>query len=155
MAVYNFSTKSYDKECKLEAGKVYKVSTNSELLNEVFNTHYKGYAKNTWRYSPNAFAWMVRIDGKKRSNGVTYSWLDKEIILQQCDTDKKGDEGDSPALDEPDDYRLVFEIADINSAVINRKYVFKGVFLLDRKVSTPQYMVFKKVYDVFSYSPLK
>lgn len=129
---------------KLKAGDVFRADTNAEFLNEVFGTNYKAWMKGTWRYSKSAFAWFVRIDGKSRNEFVN-TWLNQDTILQRYIGTEDLWDGEPLKLDAENDYRLVFEIIDKP----NRKYVFQGVFLMDRNDSTPKQMIFKKVSDIF------
>lgn len=129
---------------KLKAGDVFCVNTHAKLLNEVFETNYKTWRKSTWRYSKNAFAWIIHIDGKPRDNFIN-NWLNKDVILQQYIGTDDIWNGNHLQLDAPNDYRLVFEIIDAST----RKYIFQGVYLMDRNNSKPKAMIFKKVSNVF------
>ena len=133
-----------DKAPKFTVGDTYRLNTHAEFLNEVFGTNLRAFMRCCWRYKSNAFVWFVRIDGKER-NKFTNSWLNKDTIIQRYVGNEGLFDGKPLLLDAPNDYRLVFEIYD--GAI--RKYVFKGVFLMDRKKSKETEMIFKKVYDCY------
>lgn len=140
-----YSTPKYnDNTPKFTVGDTYRLNTHAEFLNEVFGTNYKAWMKCTWRYKRNAFVWFVRIDGGDR-NEFTNSWLNKDTIMQRYVGTERLYGGNPLQLDAPNDYRLVFEIYD--GAI--RKYVFKGVFLMDRKKSKETEMIFNKVSDCY------
>ena len=128
----------------LKTGNTFLVNTHAELLNEVFGTNYQKYMKASWRCSKNAFAWIVRIDGKERSNFAN-TWLNEDTILQHYLGTNNMFDGKPLELDAPNDHRLVFEVIDS----WRRKYIFKGVFLLNRDKSTPRDMIFQRVSDTF------
>lgn len=100
--------------------------------------------KSIWRHSKTAFAWLIRIDGKPRNNFIN-TWLNKDVISQRYIGTDNVWNGNPLNLDAPNDYRLVFEVID----TLNRKYIFRGVYLMDRDNSKPDKMFFKKVSDVF------
>lgn len=129
-------------EPKFKAGDVFRVNTNAEFLNEAFGTSYKVWRKSYLRYPNNAFlVWFVCIDGKQR-NGFSNTWLNQDAILQSYEGTESLLSGEPFSLDMP---RLVFEKFD----GLIKKYVFKGVFIADRNISTPKKIILKKVSDNF------
>lgn len=129
---------------ELKNGDVFYANTHAELVNKIFGKHYKKLMKCAWRYSKTAFAWMVYIDGKSR-RGFANTWLDKDTILQKYVGSENIWNGAPLNFDAPNDRRLVFEIVGTS----NRKYIFRGAFLMDRNNKDPKYMVFHRVAENF------
>ena len=129
---------------ELKNGDVFYANTHAELLNKIFGTHYKAWMKSVWRYSKTAFAWLIHIDGKSR-NHFANTWLNKDTILQKYVGTDNIWNGEPLNFDAPGDHRLVFEMV----GTWNRKYIFRGVFLMDRNSSTPRDMVFHRISDNF------
>ncbi len=134
----------------------WKVSSHTKFLNAVFGTNYSEnytYRKSSFEYSENTIAWFVRFDGKER-NGFINSWVDKNDIKQTYVGETGLFDGKPLNLKSELDYRLVFEIIDKPL----RKYIFNGLYKLDRYISTQQYnkdgdpryeLVFRKISDIF------
>lgn len=129
---------------KLKLWQVCKAKTHFEFLNKTFGTDFIFYRKNYWWYNQKIMVWFPRIDGKIKDN-FKNTFLDKSTILQTYCGETELFDGRPLTLDPSGTFRLIFEVVDNP----NRKYIFQGVYVLDRDISTPKEMVFKKVSDIF------
>lgn len=141
----------------LKLWEYWEANTHTKFLNEVFGTNFNKnfiFMKGWFKYSEDTIVWFGYLDGKARNEFIN-TYVNKDTIKQKYvgKTDKY--DGKQLNLSHEYDYRLVFEIVNMPSS---RRYIFNGLYKLDRVNSTPQFdkdkepsyeLVFKKVSDVF------
>ncbi len=126
---------------KLKSGFVINCSTNSELLNYLFNKEYNGYMKYTYNsIDMSCILWMISLDGKTSVAGFRNYWLENNIIEEYV-----GDLENKPSNfynDKTIKPRYVFEKIIDND---KKYFVFKGIYQIDIPNSSDTRRVLKKV----------
>ena len=103
--------------------------THAEFLNNVFGTNYKQWMKSVWEYDIDTIVWMVRFD-KETRDGWRNSFINKNELLEEnlILTRKKYDR--TPLQKHLGLRRIVIAI---DESGYRRKYIFKGVFVLNEE----------------------
>lgn len=105
----------------MRRGDVIRVSTNAELLNYVFGTHYKAWMKSVYDYG-SSWVWMIHLDGVVRNGwrNLKYSDCIKEENLSK------------------NTYGLRTNVGPLKRIVFSKHsgyFVFEGVYEYDRQRS--------------------
>lgn len=103
--------------------------THAEFLNNVFGTNYKQWMKSVWEYDIDTIVWMVRFD-KETRDGWRNSFINENELLEEnlILTRKKYD--GTPLQEHLGLRRIVIAI---DESGYRRKYIFKGVFVLNEE----------------------
>lgn len=103
--------------------------THAEFLNNVFGTNYKQWMKSVWEYDIDTIVWMVRFD-KETRDGWRNSFINENELLEEnlILTRKKYD--GAPLQKHLGLRRIVIAI---DESEYRRKYIFKGVFVLNEE----------------------
>lgn len=103
--------------------------THAEFLNNVFGTNYKQWMKSVWEYDIDTIVWMVRFD-KETRDGWRNSFINENELLEEnlILTRKKYD--GAPLRELLSLRRIVIAI---DESGYRRKYIFKGVFVLNEE----------------------
>ena len=103
--------------------------THAEFLNNVFGTNYKQWMKSVWEYDIDTIVWMVRFD-KETRDGWRNSFINENELLEEnlILTRKKYDGTPLQIL-----LGLRRIVIAIDESGYRRKYIFKGVFVLNEE----------------------
>lgn len=139
----------------MKIGEFIYAKTHAEFLNELLGTHYKAWMKSSLMLPDGRRLWMIelgdfvspsgwinRLDGTHRlqekhvENGFTYEAHNtyKGSIL-------KGNAGASQD-------RIVFDICKIGGT---RKYIFRGVFRINKAESSLNENVWDLIWDEYTF----
>ena len=124
----------------MKAGEKFDASTNSELLNAILGTDYKGYQYAIRKISDDNYIWMISLDGEKRY-GWVHTFLENTIVEDYVDGEPYPNNV-STGLNYKK--RLVFDKVRKDGKTLY--YVFRGVYELTNK-GTYTHRIFEKVSD--------
>ena len=103
--------------------------THAEFLNNVFGTNYKQWMKSVWEYDIDTIVWMVRFD-KETRDGWRNSFINENELLEENLILTRTKYDGAPLRELLSLRRIVIAI---DESGYRRKYIFKGVFVLNEE----------------------
>ena len=124
--------------------------THKDFLNKLLGLNLGGYMKSSRALDDTKLLWMIRLDGKVSSAGWRNYLASPDEIIEEhigCEFDF---ETHHTFLSggEPFEIRVVFDIVESG---LYRKYLFRGVFLLDKEKCTSNKNVWHKISDEYNF----
>lgn len=125
-------------------------NTHKDFLNEVLNLNLDGYMKSSRVLDDGKLLWMIRLNGKVSKAGwKNYMKTSNMIIEEHVDHDYTYQNHHTyVSSGESFEYRVVFDILEYGTS---RKYVFRGVFRLDKEKCTFNKNVWCKISDKYAF----
>lgn len=138
----------------MKIGEYVYARTHAELLNELLGTDYKAWMKSSIKLPDGKLLWMIElgnfvspsgwINRLIGSNKISEKHIGKDFSFEGHNT-YKGAIHDKMAWSPAD--RVVFDMMKIGST---RKYVFRGVFRLNREDSTECENIWELILDEYN-----
>ena len=113
----------------MKTNDIFYADTHADFLNKAFGTNYRQWMKSVWKYDIDTIVWMVRFD-KETRDGWRNSFINENELLEEnlILTRKKYD--GAPLRELLSLRRIVIAI---DESGYRRKYIFKGVFVLNEE----------------------
>ncbi len=138
----------------MKVGDCIYARTHAELLNELCGTNYKAYMKSSKKLPDGKLLWMIELGDFVSSSG----WINK---LESSDRISEKHIGDDFSFDKHNTYvnavidwkdwddsdRVVFDIVKTGTS---RKYIFRGVFRLNKDECTLNENVWDLILDKYN-----
>ena len=121
--------------------------THAQFLNKLLHLSYKAYMKCTYPLRDGKDIWMIRLNGSATEFGWVNTVTDRNnTVIEQY----VGDQTDKllSHCKFPLNKRAIFKIED--EAYKDRKYVFLGIFELDKK-SNNNCRIWNKITDRYDF----
>ena len=127
--------------------------THKDFLNELLELNLGGYMKSTKALYDGKLLWMIRLDGKVSKSG----WRNYISTLGEIIEEHIGNEfvfkGQQTYLSgggnfEKFETRVIFDLVEFGSY---RKYIFRGVFRIDKEKCTYNKNVWHKISDEYKF----
>ena len=134
----------------MKIGEYVYARTHAELLNELLGTNYKGWMKDHIILS-DKMLWMIELGNFVSSSG----WINKLISFDKVSeklVDKKYETHTtyktSPKIDQMTSWRFYDRVIfDIDKSGSMRKYIFRGIFRLNKEESTEDENIWDLILD--------
>ncbi len=128
----------------MKTNDVFYADTHAEFLNNNFGTNYKQWMKSVWKFDNNTIVWMVHFD-KETRDGWRNSFIGtNELLEENLIQDRIVYNGDR--MEELLKLRRI--VIAIDESSYRRKYIFKGVFALNKeRINTYLNHYFVKIAD--------
>lgn len=136
----------------MKIGEFVYANTHAELLNELLGTNYKAFMKCAIKLPDGKLLWMIELGNFVSKSG----WINRltstvRITEKQVTKEFTGHMTYKIALLENEHFdsrdRVVF---DIEKGWSSRKYIFRGVFRLNKEESTEEENVWDLVADEYT-----
>lgn len=124
--------------------------THKDFLNTLLELNLTGYQKSSKKLSDGTLLWMIRLDGKVSDAGWrNYLAAPDEIIEEHV--------GNEFVFEKHHTYvsggklfenRVVFDLVEVGTY---RKYIFRGVFMIDKEKCTLNKNVWHKISDNYTF----
>ena len=124
--------------------------THKDFLNKLLGLSLRGYQKSSKKLDDGTLLWMIRLDGKVSDAGwrnylsstdeITEEHIGHEFVFDGHHTYVGGGENFES--------RVVFDLVDFGSY---RKYVFRGVFRIDKEKCTLNKNIWYKISDNYNF----
>ena len=128
----------------MKTNDVFYADTHAEFLNNNFGTNYKQWMKSVWKFDNNTIVWMVRFD-KETRDGWRNSFIGtNELLEENLIQDRIVYNGDR--MEELLKLRRI--VIAIDESGYRRKYIFKGVFVLNEErenTNLKHYLIFIQI----------
>ena len=124
--------------------------THRDFLNEVLNLNLGGYQKSSKMLDDGKLLWMIRLDGEVSKAGWrNYMETSDRIIEEHIERDYTYQNhhtyvGSGEIFED----RVVFDVVEYSAS---RKYVFRGVFRLEKEKCTVNRNVWYKISDKYVF----
>lgn len=138
----------------MKIGEVVYAKTHAELLNELLGTDYKAWMKSSIKLPDGKLLWMIELGNFVSASG----WINRQVGFDKISEKHIGTEFD---FDAHNTYkgaiidrqpwncadRVVF---DMIKSGTSRKYVFRGVFRLNKESSTVDENIWELIMDEYT-----
>ena len=140
----------------MKANEVIYARTHAALLNQLLNKNYKQYMKSSIKLPDGKLLWMIELDSKESPS----HWINQLITNEKISEKHVGEvyeyKGHGTYIDAlergiywDDSDRVVFQ--KVESQNQSRKYVFRGVFRLNKKACSSPENVWERVSDQYNF----
>jgi hypothetical protein len=131
----------------METNEYVYANTHAALLNELLGTDYKAWMKSSIMLPDGKRLWMIQLGDFIASSGwKNYLASEDRIIEEQVSELQYQNQGTAIKSGKYDEDRVVF---DFDKTQKNRKYIFRGVFRINRNLSTEMKNVWDKISDEY------
>lgn len=113
----------------MKTNDVFYADTHAEFLNNMFGKNYDQWMKSVWNYDDNTIVWMVRFD-KETRDGWRNSFIGTNELLEE---NLKPDRFTYNGKRMENLLKLRRIVMAIDESGYRRKYIFKGVFILNKE----------------------
>ena len=140
----------------MKANEIIYARTHAALLNQVLNKNYKQYMKSSIKLPDGKLLWMIELSPYESSSHWINQLLNDEKISEKHVGKVYEHEGHGTYLDSlkrriywDDSDRVVFQKVEFPNR--GRKYIFRGVFRLNKKACTLNENVWERVSDHYDF----
>jgi len=151
-APYRTTTSLPHVEQTIKAGSVFDAKTHAELLNIVLGKNYRGYMQSSIKLPDGKLLWMIEL-GKFISSAGWINQLFSNNLIKETHVGTKFEFGHNTYKNAistgkffDDSDRVVFDVIKNGS---NRKYVFRGVFRLNKIDSSTNENIWNLILDEY------
>lgn len=138
----------------MKIGEVVYAKTHAELLNELLGTDYKAWMKSSIKLPDGKLLWMIEL-----GNFVSVSgWINRQVGFDKISEKHIGEEFDFDAhntykgaiIDRQSWNSADRVVFDMIKSGTSRKYVFRGVFRLNKESSTVDENIWELIMDEYT-----
>ena len=124
--------------------------THKDFLNELLGLNLGGYMKSSKKLDDGKLLWMIRLDGKVSNAGWRNYLSTPDEIIEEHIGREFVFEGHHTYMNGGEEFesRVVFDLVEFGSY---RKYIFRGVFRLDKEKCTYSKNVWHKISDEYKF----
>ena len=124
--------------------------THRDFLNEVLDLNLGGYQKSSKMLDDGKLLWMIRLDGEASKAGWrNYMESPEKLIEEHIERDYLYQNHHTYVGSGKDfEDRVVFDVVEYGAS---RKYIFRGVFRLDKEKCTFNRNVWYKISDKYVF----
>ena len=131
----------------MKTGEIVYARTHAELLNELLGTSYSGWMKSSIMLPEGERLWMIQLGDFVASSGWRNQLVSEDrIVEEQISELQFKNNGTVVETGKYDEDRVVF---DFDKKAKNRKYIFRGVFRINRALSSNTKNVWDKITDEY------
>ncbi len=137
----------------MKSGEYIIAKTHADLLNKVLGTHYKAWMKSGITLSDGRWLWMIRLNRSVNSSGWMNYMESEDRLVEKAISPKYEDHHTyiqavmSARVGRFED-RAVFDIVDYGTY---RKYIFRGVFKLNKAECTENINIWDKIISDYRF----
>ena len=132
--------------------------THADFLNQLLNRNYKAFMQCGLSLPDGKWLWMIELSHKPSKSGWRNMLLDKDTLVEEFvgehfDYERHntyvGWKSKYTKLLPQYPYRVVFEFVKFDTY---RKYVFRGMFMINEEKSTRQKNIWNKISDKYEFN---
>jgi hypothetical protein len=124
--------------------------THKDFLNDLLGLHLGGYMKSSKVLDDGRLLWMIRLDGNLSPSGWINYMQSEDIIVEEHIGREYIYQGHGTYISSGRhiEDRVVFDIVEFGAS---RKYIFRGVFRLDKASCTLNKNIWYKISDKYIF----